>query len=69
MRRDPCYDQLGLQWYLFKKVDYCPSYVFGLKYAEVLVPGKGVECGETDFAATHFLVPASVTNRQAPRTP
>ena len=20
MRRDPCYDQLGLRWYLFKKV-------------------------------------------------
>ena len=27
--------------------------------------GKGEECGGTDLDATHFLVPASVTNRSA----
>ena len=26
-------------------------------------------CGGRDLADTHFLVPASVTNRQAPRIP
>ena len=41
MRRDPCYDQLGLRWYLFKKVVKA-FHIFSFKS---LVP-QALDCGQ-----------------------